>query len=622
MPVNATNTATPQARGATRSSLACLPCRSRHLKCDATRPHCNRCLEVARDCHYAPSRRGGLDRAALAERRKRLAAAEIIIPDSTRNGSPQVTPVVRPDREPTSRLVEMQNTSNDLIIPDGTRSYNGTPTSMSPRTQIEDVETDPLVTSYYRNFHKFHPFLPPRKTFIHLHNDPTKPFDLTPLIAVIRLVGHIYAAQEWSVQLKDDAEACISQTQPTDPVLVQCRLLYSVVLFWHSYKTEANCQMKSAVKLALDLEMYRQEFASDHGAGDPVLAECWRRTWWMLYIVDAYYAGTLGTMNFAVVDIDATVDLPCEELEYESGQIPVSKSLADFDCREFAPEGSSFSSFAYLIGAVRCAALAISTSPKNAAKEDSAGMIQSADSIIEAWSLLLPKDLKQLMTKTGDIDELIFQAHLLIHVATIGLHRPLSDLKFNPVEDVSSCAREPPPDNPTPDLINVHTVRVLKSVEAQIRLLALPARPFHHTPFVTCMVSEGTLSLLSACAFQLSGKELAIARDQIRMTIGCLKDLGELWPRTASNVKEIQTIARHVLGLGGSKATTSSNTRQSSDVPSLSGGESLGSLESAAETSSSSDSLLASLGSMEDVCGWYNLSDLGPELEQWMGNEL
>lgn len=214
-----------------------------------------------------------------------------------------------------------------------------------------------------------------------------------------------------------------------------------------------------------------------------------------------------------------------------------------------------------------------------------------------------------------------FPTHNAIR-ATIGLHRPLSDLKFNPVEDVSSCAREPPPDNPTPDLINVHTVRVLKSVEAQIRLLALPARPFHHTPFVTCMVSEGTLALLSACAFQLSGQELVIARDQIRMTIGCLKDLGELWPRTASNVKEIQTIARHVLRLGGPKAPTSSNTRKSSDVPSLSGGESFGSLESAAEASSSSDSLLGSLGSMEDVCGWYNLSDLGPELEQWMGNEL
>lgn len=43
-------------------------------------------------------------------------------------------------------------------------------------------------------------------------------------------------------------------------------------------------------------------------------------------------------------------------------------------------------------------------------------MIQSADSVIDAWSLLLPRDRKQVMTKSGDIDELMFQAHLLIHV--------------------------------------------------------------------------------------------------------------------------------------------------------------------------------------------------------------
>lgn len=99
-----------------------------------------------------------------------------------------------------------------------------------------------------------------------------------------------------------------------------------------------------------------------------------------------------------------------------SKQIPVPKTVADFECREFAAEDMSFSSFAYLIGAIKCAALAISISPKVAAKEDSADMIQSADSIIDGWSLLLPKDSKQVMTKTGNIDELMFQAHLLIHV--------------------------------------------------------------------------------------------------------------------------------------------------------------------------------------------------------------
>lgn len=96
--------------------------------------------------------------------------------------------------------------------------------------------------------------------------------------------------------------------------------------------------------------------------------------------------------------------------------IPDPKTLQDFDCREFAPEDIVFSSFAYLIGAVKCAALAISAVPKHVAKEDSLHVIQAADSALEAWQLLLPKDRRQVMTKSGEIDELMFQAHLLIHV--------------------------------------------------------------------------------------------------------------------------------------------------------------------------------------------------------------
>ncbi|TIC96174.1 hypothetical protein CH35J_008749 [Colletotrichum higginsianum] len=449
--------------------------------------------------------------------------------------------------------------------------------------------------------------------------EPSRQVSLEPLIAVMRLVGSIYAAQEWSAPLKEHVETRFFEASPEDPTMVQSRLLYSVALFWHSFKAEAKHQMDLAVRLALDLGMFQQEFARTHGAGDPVLTESWRRTWWELYIIDAYYAGTLGTMNFAVVDVEATVELPCEESEYESGQIPTPKTLDDFDCREFSSGDASFSSFAYLISAVRCAASAISAAPKITSREDSTHIIQSADSVIDGWSLLLPKDRKQVMTKAGHIDELMFQAHLLINVATIGLHRPFSDLRFNPVEDISSCAREPPLEIAKPELVNVHTVRVLRSVEAQIRLLALPVRPFHHTPFVTCMISEGTLALLSACNFLLRGKELSIARDQIRMMIGCLKTLGETWPRTERNVQEIQTVARHVLRLGPNvTAGTSSGTR-SSRVPSLSAVER--SSDSQTGPVTDDNDVFPSLGSMDDVCGWYNLEDLGPQFAEWIGNE-
>jgi hypothetical protein len=181
----------------------------------------------------------------------------------------------------------------------------------------------------------------------------------------------------------------------------------------------------------------------------------------------------------------------------------------------------------------------------------------------------------------------------------------LSDLKHYSVEEISSCARKPSPDAPTPDLINVHTVRVLRAVEAQVQLIALPTGKFHHSPFVTCMMSKGVLALLSACKSCLGGKELMIARDQIRMIIGCLKALGKVWPRTARNVREIQMIASHILGLG-SRAGSDCQGNKPGEVPGPAGGEGHGIWEADAEATSTDIDIPTSLGSIEDLCGWFS----------------
>jgi hypothetical protein len=157
----------------------------------------------------------------------------------------------------------------------------------------------------------------------------------------------------------------------------------------------------------------------------------------MLYILDAYYAGTLGTMNLRVMDINVTVELPCDESDYESGVsiktlfpidlcrdsscmglqiIPAPRTLQEFNHREFIPNSVHFSSFAYLIGAVQSAATAISITPKIAAVEDSTHLIQAVDCSLDGWRLLLPPEHKDVMNENGEIDELMFQAHLLIHV--------------------------------------------------------------------------------------------------------------------------------------------------------------------------------------------------------------
>ncbi|KAJ5089770.1 hypothetical protein N7532_008454 [Penicillium argentinense] len=652
---------TPANGRATRSSLACLPCRSRHLKCDGKRPCCSRCAEAAQDCHYARSRRGGLDRAALAERRKRLAGTGNVMATLDNNpnvqgdsGAPTQPALFDISSYPIDASASLADGSllDGVILSNAISNIDSPGSTASFQVTMESIEKDTLIDSYYKSFHKFHPFLLPRRHMIRHYQDPSKQANLRPLIAAMRLIGYIYSFREWSASLKDHVETCFAQATLSDPVMAQGRLLYSIALFWYDHKNHAKTEIDAAIRLALDLHLFQEEVSAVYGADDPVLRESWRRTWWMLYTIDAYYAGTLGTMEFQVVDVDATVGLPCEEQEYESGVgchtfllseipafslftvtntpltsptslqvVPDPKTLQDFDCREFAAEDAVFSSFAYLVGAVRCVALAISTVPKHAVKEDSTHVIQAADSALDGWLLLLPKDRKQVLTKTGEIDELMFQAHLLIHVATIGIHRPLSDLKFNPVEDVSSCARQPPPDTPIPELVNVHTVRVLRAVEAQIRLLALPVRPFRHTPFTTCMISEGTLALLSACHFLLKGSKLAIARDQIRMTIGCLKALGEYWPRTARNVREIQTIAHHVLRLG-SRITSSNDTPKTTDLPQLSDGDGQGSFGSEGGTSSNDTDILPLLGSIDDLCGWYNIGDLGPDVPWEMESSL
>jgi hypothetical protein len=49
----------PERSNATvRASIACVPCRTRHTKCDGFMPHCTRCKEEGQKCHYVSSRRG------------------------------------------------------------------------------------------------------------------------------------------------------------------------------------------------------------------------------------------------------------------------------------------------------------------------------------------------------------------------------------------------------------------------------------------------------------------------------------------------------------------------------------------------------------------------------------
>ncbi|KAK7229847.1 hypothetical protein V2G26_002017 [Clonostachys chloroleuca] len=545
-----------------RSSLACLPCRSRHLKCDGKRPFCSRCTSAGKPCQYAKSRRGGLDRAALAARREAQLAqkssttsASSLPPTNTSSDTISVSCVL----ESPPLTVDLESLSSEVVLEanhdaeafDIDQDWLGSST-LSPAALPSppiDINGDLLLEAYYNRFHAFHPCVLPKRDLERLSHNPDICSRLAPVLAVIRMIGAVYTRSPDLNQLRDHLHDCLLKAKPNDPFIVQARLLYSIPLYWQGDKVSAQQQMDSAISIARQLGMFQKEFATENGFGEPVLQESWRRTWWQLYIVDGFYAGTTKTTPFETKDIEATVELPCQEGEYESGIIPPSKTLDDFDSREFAFEKHDYSSFAYLIGSVRCAALASDVVTKGLSSNSDPVIVDSADSIIEGYLLLLPEERKQVISKNGEMDELMFQAIMAINAAIIGLHRPFSDLRFNPVESVSSCSTDPPSNSSSSELVNIHTVRSLQAIQSQVRLLALPVRPFCHTPFVTCMMSVGTLGLLSACKFLYKGQELAVARDRIRMAIGCLRAIGDIWPQTARNLQEIQTIARDVLGI-------------------------------------------------------------------------
>ena len=318
---------------AIRSSLACVPCRNRHIKCDGERPQCNRCREAQQQCQYTRSRRGGLDRAALMERRRRLAATRSNSSSTSPNGSSSGSPrsIISKITSPQSPAWAQQDNCQiyqavDIQIPDNVGYHHGANAAYSSPASWEslvdgpyDIENDALIDSYYKSFHRFHPLALPRRYLAKMYRDSHMQPRYTPLIAVLRFIGSLYSTLEWSLPLKDSVETSISDASQNDPILVQCRLLYSIALFWYRHQKESKRELDAAARLALDLGMFRRDFAAEYGSGDPILTESWRRTWWMLYVVDAYYTGTLGTMEFAVMDVEVTVDLPCEEVDYESG---------------------------------------------------------------------------------------------------------------------------------------------------------------------------------------------------------------------------------------------------------------------------------------------------------------
>jgi hypothetical protein len=99
--------------------------------------------------------------------------------------------------------------------------------------------------------------------------------------------------------------------------LVQNTLLRAMAKSMCNDKSGSEILLAQAVQQATLLGMHEKSFANAAAAGDPILSESWRRTWWMLYLTDANFSVIRRDFVPVVTKSCHDADLPCEDDLYE-----------------------------------------------------------------------------------------------------------------------------------------------------------------------------------------------------------------------------------------------------------------------------------------------------------------
>lgn len=284
-----------------RVSLACVLCRSHHIKCDARMPSCTRCTTEEKLCVYPKSRRG---------RPRRQPA-----PSPAQENGPE--PIRTIDIRPSFPSTEAS--SNNSSTEDGQSDAGTRVSDYSDGLSVSISEQ--LFSLYYSFFHAAHPCVLPQHAMRKYLVIDSEAVQL--LYSVMQYIGSLFAPSVQSEPLKLKVDHALntlrSSKLPITSFDVQAVLLFSIATYWCDGQEIAKELMDEAIRMALRLGMNRRGYAVEHGRRDVVLEESWRRTWWQIYITDAHIAGGTHTFPFRTSYLEMDVGLPCEEDNYELG---------------------------------------------------------------------------------------------------------------------------------------------------------------------------------------------------------------------------------------------------------------------------------------------------------------
>ena len=315
----------PPTPSKTRVSLACVPCRSRHARCDAMVPACSQCRKTGRTCSYTVSRRRRGEASRVDPREKLLRGREQI--EIERSNQRNIWDL-RSDSHDTSSIDTSSSNVRSgwgSVVPAAVFQAVDRPSCSVP----ESDESSRFLDLYYATFHAAHPFLLPH-SFLNQRLQHNKS-SLQSLLPVMHFVGSLFMPGAEKGALRTRAESALPLDKlPADGFIVQSLLIFGIALHSCNEFDNARKVLDHAIRIALQIGMQSKSFSAEYGEGCLVLEESWRRTWWFLYATDSAFAGIRHCSTFSLHDIQADADFPCEEVVYESGVRIVSTEPTAF----------------------------------------------------------------------------------------------------------------------------------------------------------------------------------------------------------------------------------------------------------------------------------------------------
>lgn len=392
-------------------------------------------------------------------------------------------------------------------------------TEQNQSTRNPWFHDDRYLRLFYENFHVAHPILVPGDAY---HDRHYPEF----LQLVVNFVGSHYVPPSSCQQYKAKVLAELTSNLDRSPCMVQAWLIYSIAIYARGEWDEAQDAFSRSVEMALALGMNRREFAATIQPETSIEAESMRRTWWELYITDVFMAAPFKGNPLQCSTMAPDVALPCEESAYTAaGDIPKPRQILDFKRRVFAPEETVFSSFSYRIEAttILCRALVL-----NRLRDHHRDHLQAVENALVSWVNHLPPKKLDIVDSYGNIDEMMFHAHLTIAYATMLLHLPRSDLLT-----VLSQAED---DQFWPVATRHHAtlnrqIHSIKATEASRRIsdaISLCPNVPKHTPFVIpALALCGMIQL--ATAIKHTEECFDHHYNRVTLILGCLKSTKRIW---------------------------------------------------------------------------------------------